>query len=443
MWAGTAWLIYIAVRSLVDRRAGRERGWLTRENVAVLFALLGTKSIAAQTTAEELIRDPVVMERVVRGALAALSLLIGAPLLIRRIREHPQLQRFRYLTWLVIYLGVCAGSFIYSVAPFVTAAKVFEILAGFIAVLAAALALDGPDRLRSMAKFVIGLEAALLAIAVVGFFALPETFSAIEPRPGFLFDQTMTSPFAHSNYLSATGALLGVYALARLLDSAARRERTLWATTLAFASFGTILASGRQGVVILAASALVLLWYRRRAVFLGFVGPATAAALWLMWEPLTTIFARGRPQLLGTLTGRVGWWESALDAWTLHPWTGYGYGAGGRFVALANVGRSQTSNVHSGYIETLVGVGILGFIPLLIVVIGLSMWALRALREGRDVSMAILIVPLAIHTSVAQGFGAWLNPDFILLTCLAGIADWWRLSRHAPPSLPRQTRQVA
>jgi O-antigen ligase len=141
--------------------------------------------------------------------------------------------------------------------------------------------------------------------------------------------------------------------------------------------------------------------------------------------------------LLATLTGRVGWWESALEAWASHPWTGYGYGVGGRFVALANVGRSFGSDVHSGYIETLVGVGLIGAVPLLIAVGLVLSWSLRALRDGRDVPIAILIVPLVVHTFVSQGFGAWLNADFMLFLCLAGIADWWRDEKVSAP-VPRE-----
>lgn len=56
-----------------------------------------------------------------------------------------------------------------------------------------------------------------------------------------------------------------------------------------------------------------------------------------------------------------------------------------------------------------------------------------ALRNGRDVPLAILIVPLLLHTSVAQGFGAWLNADFLMLASLAGIADWWRRDQSRRP----------
>ena len=97
--------------------------------------------------------------------------------------------------------------------------------------------------------------------------------------------------------------------------------------------------------------------------------------------------------------------------------------------------RSSVSNVHSGYIEALVGVGLLGVIPLLIAVGLVVSWSLGALRDGRDVPFAILIVPLVIHTFIDLGFGGWLKPDLILLVCLGGLADWWRGKKLSTPRL--------
>ena len=158
------------------------------------------------------------------------------------------------------------------------------------------------------------------------------------------------------------------------------------------------------------------------------------------WESAFKIFSRGQAQQISSLTGRLPWWQAALEAWAEHPWTGYGYGAGGRFVGLANAGSSHVSNVHSGYIEALVGVGLIGALPLLIAIGLVVSWSLGALRAGRDVSMAILIVPLTIHTLVDLGFGGWLKPDFILLACLAGLADWWRGEKASTPELEQRLR---
>ena len=134
LWVVALWLAVLLVWSWRDGRAGRERAWLTPESVAILIALLGTKSIAAKTSAEELLRDPVVLERVVRGGLAALSLAIAGPILINRLRQPPPIRGYRNLAVLTAYLGVAATSTLYSAAPLVTAAKFFEMGAALVAV---------------------------------------------------------------------------------------------------------------------------------------------------------------------------------------------------------------------------------------------------------------------------------------------------------------------
>lgn len=424
------WAVTLGLWYWLDTRAGRNKTWLNRESVGVILALLGTKAIASTNSAEEILRDPAVLERIVRGGLATLALLVAGPILIQRLRSPDRATGFRGLAIVVTYLGVLAITTVYSVAPVVTGAKAYEMAAGLVPVLAAAIAIDGRQRLRNMVILVVVLEGALLIAAVVGFFALPEIFAWLDNRPGFLSAFVMTAPWAHSNYLSAIGALVATFSLASLLRAKSTRHRTLHMSLFILGIAGLLLASGRQGVIILLGSLSVLLWFRRRALFTIAIGPAMALALWLSWDSALEVFARGRPQNLSTLTGRIGWWQSAIEAWAEHPWTGYGFGAGGRFVALANVGRGQGSNVHSGYVETLVGVGILGALPLLIAVVLVAAWSISALRDGRDVPFAILIVPVAIHTSVAQGFGGWLNAEFVLLACLVGIADWWRRDRN-------------
>lgn len=424
---GGLWILFILVRLWWDRHAGRDTGWLNRESVAVVIALLGTVSIAPQIAAEEIIRDPLVIERVIRGGLAILALLIAGPVLVHRLRNRPSSNRYLALTALTVYLSIAALTVIYSVAPLVTAAKAFELGAALAAVAAGALASDGRHRLRNMVTLVISLEGVLLGATVIGFFAFPQYFWVVNIfQPGFIYAEIMGSPVSSSNALSATGALLSVYAIARLLEVGSIKQRAFWSAITGLGVTAIALASGRQGVLMFAVGTLVLLWFVRRTLFLMLIGPVSAGLLWVNWDSAFRVFARGQPQLLGNLTGRLTWWQATIEAWLEHPWTGYGYGAGGRFVALANIGRGQTSNVHNGYLEALVGVGVMGLVPLLIALGLVISWSINALHEKRDTPLAILIVPLAMHTFIDLGFGAWLQPDFILLACLAGIADWWR-----------------
>jgi O-antigen ligase len=325
---------------------------------------------------------------------------------------------------MLTYLGISGVTVMYSAAPIVTAAKIFELGTGLAVVAAIALHPEASQQIRRTIGLLIGLEAALLVVAVVGFFALPSRFAQLQPRPGFISDYTMGSPYAHSNALSSIGAIVGAYALARVLPKKPDRRTSAWWWILAgFGIAGTILASGRQGVVLWLVSAFVLLLIHRRFALFAVVLPAAAFALTSYGEEIWTALLRNRPTTFASLTGRTHWWSAAIDAWADHPWTGYGYGVGGRFVALESIGRGTTSNIHSGYFEALVGVGLIGLLPLMVAILVALAWTTGGLLRHRETHLTILIVPLILRTAVAQGFGAWLNFEFLLFALLVILAD--------------------
>jgi O-antigen ligase len=272
-------------------------------------------------------------------------------------------------------------------------------------------------------RLVVLLEAALITVAVIGYFALPETFQLVGGRPGFLSGPTMKSPYAHSNRLSASGAMVFAYALSCLLAAEQRRGRVGWSAVGVAGTVGMLLAAGRQGMVIWLASAAVVLFFHRRRLFLALIAPLTAIVAVINWDALAEIFQRGQAaSTFSTWSGRLVWWSAAFDVWELHPWTGYGFGTGGRFVALREIGVAASS-LHSGYVEALVGVGLLGVIPLAYVMIRVARWCLRALRAKEYAVEAILVVPLFLHTLVSLGFGAWLVADVLLFLFLASLSD--------------------
>jgi O-antigen ligase len=231
----------------------------------------------------------------------------------------------------------------------------------------------------------------------------------------------MSAPFAHPNGLSAIAALIAAYAYANLLQ---RNRPTLgWGFAFLVGTIGTVLAAGRQGVAIWFLSIVVLSVAHQRLISLVVIIPALALGITGWWNEILMVLARGRPQSLTSLSGRIGWWQGALDVWSVHPWTGYGYGAGGRFVALSSLGHSATSSVHNGYLEALVGVGLLGFLPLLYVVGRNMRWSVERLRVRNETEIGILMIPLLLRTAVSLGFAGWLNQDVIMLVCLTALVD--------------------
>src|SRR5690606_32533499 len=254
-------------------------------------------------------------------------------------------------------------------------AKALELSAALVAVLAVAYGPRPAAALRQTAALVVGSQMVLLTIAVVGFFALPDIFAFLESRPGFVSEYTLFPPYAHSNAVSSMSALIGIYALARLLEGT---RAWAWGGVSIVAAVGIVLSSGRQGLAIYVVGMLAVLWVLRRKLLLFLLGPALVTLAWVNYEAIWTAISRDRPTNFATLTGRTVWWEAALNVWGQHPWLGWGYSAGGRFVALESIHDASVSSIHSGYIEMLVGVGIVGTVPLAYALVRACGWSLRS-----------------------------------------------------------------
>ncbi len=446
-WAVAIWAVLIVAVAPGGFRAfiqtGRVR--ISRQHLAILLVLLGTHSNAARTGAEDVLANPLVVETMLRGVLDVLALALVAPMLSRGIRRAGATRGAMSLGALTVYVVVAGASVLYSVAPLPTAGKVFELGVGLAIVWAIALDRQPGERLRDAVRFVLQLEIALLLVAVVGFLAMPGIFSELQNRPGFFFPATMVAPYTHSNGLSATGALIAVYAVARALQPVDKAGRWKWLTIGLLGTVAMLLASGRQGLVIWVVAIAVLLWSRRRRWFLGFVPAAVLLALtqWnAIWASIWEIAARD--QQVGTLatwSGRLTYWDAAVQSWLDHPWTGYGFGVGGRFVALRGIGEDSVSSLHSGYMEALVGLGLLGVVPLAFAVVRTTAWCLRRLGNAAETPYAILIVPLLLHSLVSLGLAGWLTADFIIFACLAAMGDTER--RDRTPRRALQDEQAA
>lgn len=421
IWAGAIWGVALAVLLVYTRRRGAKLTW-SAEHLAVILLLLGTHAVAGRSSADEVLANPLVLERLVRGGLTAAAGVVVLPSLVRAIRRGRSGSNLPGINALVFYLAVAIVSVSYSVAPVVTIGKVAELAVAVAIAVALALGPEPKEKLGSTIRLILFLEGALVGVAVAGFFLIPGVFASVLPRPGFIARATMVSPYAHPNVLSALGGLLAAYSLGRYFH-ALRDARRRWLGAFAVSTVAVVLAAGRQGLAIWLVSVAILLFVHRRALFTAALAPATALIVATYWDVLLPVLNRQAPYHLATLTGRVGWWQAALQSWAEHPFTGFGFGAGGRFVALSSIGAGARSNVHSGYIEALIGVGILGVLPLLYCVFRVARWSIRGLRARVDTHLAILIVPLVLHTGIDLGFGAWLKPDFMLLACLVGLAD--------------------
>lgn len=419
-WITTIWLLTVYAFYLYHVR--RRDGWplsplVTRCLVLLLFGSVSGGAAGAG----------IGLSTVIRGFLAAAALVFAVRALLINSAEG-RIRAAGRRTNILLLSGYAAAAVIsvtYSVAPLQTAGKAFEIGVAVLVVWAVATSPNAEQQIRVAVELIIMMWMATLAVAMVGFFVLPSQFvQVIDGRPGFVFPSSMGAPYSHSNGLSALGAMVAAYAVARAVTARTAGPKRWWIGVTILSSVAILLASGRQGVIIWAIAVGIVLFLYARAVFVFALIPAVGFALVQWSAPLWAAITRNQQEAqLYTLTGRLGFWEGAIEVWRDNPLIGYGFGVGGKFVALPSIGQDAIGSLHNGYFEALVGVGLVGTVPLAIVVLRVARWSWIRLQRGVEPHLAILIIPLAMHTAVSLGFAAWLTSQFVVLALVGAYAD--------------------
>jgi O-antigen ligase len=260
-------------------------------------------------------------------------------------------------------------------------------------------------------------------------------------------------PIQSANAIGASGAILAVVAFSRLLPLAGCKFQKSWnilllgfgvasmvacQTRTAYAGFlvGVFLVfvfSRRVRIVALGGALLGLATY---TVGLAFGAVAQPEALWdRIAGPSGAVLnfvQRGQStDQLESLTGRTEWWTLAWQQFIEHPFTGLGAYAGGKFAVLSKAGFGDTPQLHSDYLETLVGTSIWGLIPLLAALFGTWWLLVRFLRmkslnpSERQLAMeAIAVLGVISVRSLLNVELIWHAPQFFL--AVLGYAELLR-----------------
>ena len=86
------------------------------------------------------------------------------------------------------------------------------------------------------------------------------------------------------------------------------------------------------------------------------------------------------------ISGRLEWWEVALQQFANYPFTGLGMWAAARYGVLAKLGFTQTSSIHSDWEEIIVGTGAWGVIPV-VVLMAVAWWVLVRATINRNIAI--------------------------------------------------------
>jgi O-antigen ligase len=328
-----------------------------------------------------------------------------------------------------------------SVFPLLTAFRWFEVVVPLF-VLAGAYKSVGFESLARIERMIYGYIVLLLCSVWVGVALFPaQTVDRINsPIP--LRIQGIY-PGISSDSTGALGTLLILWTLGRLLRPRFERpmSRLMSLSLIGFGFVSLVGAQYRTGYVALAAGLALLLVLLKKK---GWATLAVAAAI-AMATLGGGLIADAQPYLLrgatteqaSRLSGRTTYWSLAIPVWRESPIIGGGLQTASRFEVLTQLeGGKEVQNIHSTWMEALVGTGVLGvFFLAASLFTTMRRAVVQALRGARLVPALILTV-LAVRTLTGGSIEQGGDTSLLFLTLAMGLRDFVPLPRPGAEQLP-------
>jgi O-antigen ligase len=369
--------------------------------------------------------------------------LVGLILLARLLSKKTKWLRWLFrgvIGILTVYVLVCLASTGWSVRPAWTFYKSLEYLVDLSVLSAVLVSVKSTQEYERFLNWTWILLGVMLVTAWAG--ALIDPTDALEA--GHHFGPLGVRlegliPDISANSIGEFSAILAVVALCRLMYDPEKQFGRSWYQFLFLSSIVTLMLSQTRAAMAGLLASIFLLLILTRRFLLGAavgIGSALVAIIVLAFTKFGSVFSafllRGQPLAEAEgLTGRIDFWQYAFQKFLERPWTGYGGFAGGRFVILPGLGRYEVPDVHSNLVESSVDIGIWG--PILLVILLISMWwfLLKAFRdpslrvgEHRFVIEALAIFGVITVRSLVSG-NMLAHPAFGFLA-LVSCAEFMR-----------------
>jgi O-antigen ligase len=340
--------------------------------------------------------------------------------------------------------GVPAGVFLYglislistlwSVYPAWTLYKSLEYLIDVALLAAVVTTVRNSEEIKSLFDVTWLLTGLLLLTVWLGVLLRPEV--AVLTGVGLIGIEIQgILPSISNNGVGDLAATLLIVGATRLLF---RNEHRSFYWLVCLAALPTlILAQSRSPATGAFLGLLAVLVLTRRFGLLALVGLAGAALLALTNAEAVVqqAFLRGQsPDQFYSLSGRVDYWAFAGGILRENPFLGLGGYAAGRFAVLGPLGVTETSSLHNAWLEILVGVGLIGFLPFLATFLRTWLNLLQPLNSESTPSIArelrieaVGIFVLLCFRSIFTAEFIWHPPVFFFL--MLGYAELLRRGR--------------
>ncbi len=322
----------------------------------------------------------------------------------------------------ILFLGASTAV---SLAPAVTAFKVYQILVAFLFTLIFAERYGVETCLNRL------LLGSSLLCAIIAVFALI--------APGLVLATSETGfPRLRGQGITETG-FAATLAIVLLLTTRRKFSRPAFISLGAFYSIILFLSLARVGWLALGVFFALALVKRPKITSLPWVYLFwVSAAIGLAAGLLSKLSDLRDPETVFTLSGRLGLWAFLGSATlTRSPWLGFGYLAGTRDLGMQY--DPELGSGHSIFFDVFVGGGILSITVFVVLIIMLAVKAVKLLRKRNDaVSFAVGSVFLVVLLFAFVGEDIDSSPFgftfWALVTMLPLLAS--AVARRVPSTAP-------
>jgi O-antigen ligase len=371
--------------------------------------LLATTVSFRFRTAEQLASNPLDAQGIFRLACNALAIGLSLNVLLfsdRRAEAGPQTTR--PVRFYLVYAVVAAAGIATSVLPLLTGYRVMELITP-IAVVAAAYQARRWQGLQKLLSIIYWYLVIVCGSVWMSFLLFPA--KALDRVPGPIpYRIHGVFPWVSSNALGTMGVILFFWSLAKALapekEGGPRRSIALGIATFGFVC--VIAAQYRTGYVALVVVGGLFLVLRRKKLLAASAVALTASAVYFVpavTDSVLPVLLRGADfEKASSMSGRITWWKLAIPVWQEHPIIGGGLQTATRFEVLA-ANKHDVSNIHSGWVEALVGTGVVGVALLAASLItALKRATTEALKPGGRLAPILLLALIFVRSLTGGGF---------------------------------------
>jgi O-antigen ligase len=377
------------------------------------------------------------------GLRVAPEVIVGCILLFRLVFRKPDWgpSMFRGIVGSTAIFGlVCLTSSLWSVKFSWTLYKSLEYLLDLSIVAVVLVVVTNSEEYKTFIDWTWIIAGATLAWVWIG---LPVWYQLTWGEDSRLAG---AYPIVSSNELGETGAILILVAAIRMWPLAGEcKHRAFYILTAMLGAVTMVAAETRSAFAGLAVAALVVL----------FLSGRTRYAIWGSFLAVpTVIFTSVGPKIMAylqrdqsqaelmSMSSRLDWWAIGYNMFMQHPLTGLGAYAGSRFAVLSVVGAPQ---LHSDWLEVLVGTSIWGMIPFVTSLVWIWMILITYFRRRRlepidrqlTIEMIGVMTVITIHSFVNVEM-TWHHPTLFLI--ILGWAEFLRRKLNRPTVPVQQTQ---